>query len=229
VSASALAREGALGGRERDLVADAATWRLLAKLFERPRPGWLEEIGDLAAEVDDPGLRGAVEAARGAAEEGFYLALLGPGGAVSPREVAHRGPMVQPGLLLARLNALYGAFAYHPETEEVPDHLAVEVGFMAFLRLKEAYARARGEEEQAAQAATAADHLLEEHLRAMAEPVAEVLEAAGGAYLARAARALLERTGPRPEALRAPTLGRAGTGEEEDGCGWGCSILDPAS
>lgn len=187
-----------LGERECAIVADAAAWRLLGKLFERPRPGWAEEVAALTPEVHDEAVRAAAQTALEEATEARYLALLGPGGAASPRGVAYQGPMVQPGALLARLNGLYQAFAFQPEAEEPPDHLAVELGCMAFLHLKEAWALAHGEDEAAGLAAAAAGLLREDHLRATAEPVAEVLTAAGGGYLALAAQALLARTGPRP-------------------------------
>lgn len=55
--------------------------------------------------------------------------MLGPGGLASPREVAYRG-MGDPGQILSDILAFHEAFAFRPEAEEPPDHVAVEAGFL---------------------------------------------------------------------------------------------------
>jgi nitrate reductase assembly molybdenum cofactor insertion protein NarJ len=182
--------------RVRELLADATAWRLLGLLFERPRKGWREDVEALSRLVADPALRSAAGAAQEEATEGLYLALLGPGGPVSPREVTYRG-MEDPGHILADISAFYDAFAFQPETEEAPDHLAVEAGFMGYLCVKEAYARARGNEEEAEIAAKAATRFREAHLSALAWPVAERLERTNVRYFSLAATVLAHRSGPR--------------------------------
>jgi len=182
--------------RVHERLAEATAWRLLGLLFERPREGWWQDVEALSRVVADPQIRAAAEAGREEASEGPYLALLGPGGLVSPREVTYRG-MEDPGRILADIGAFYDAFAFQPETEEAPDHLAVEAGFVGYLCLKEAYARARGNEEEAEVAATAAARFREAHLSTHAWPVAERLEATGVRYLTLAATTLAHRTGPR--------------------------------
>lgn len=181
--------------RLRSLLVEAAAWRLLGLLFERPRGGWWQEVADLRREVDDPDIGAAADAAREEADEGTYLAVLGPGGAVSPREVAYRG-MEDPGHLLADIEAFYSAFAFDPQTEEAPDHLAVEAGFLAYLSFKEAYARSRANDEDAEIVAQAAARFREAHLSAFAEPVRDRLEQGGIRYLSLAAAALAPRAGP---------------------------------
>jgi hypothetical protein len=111
---------------------------------------------------------------------------------------------VQLGYLLSELTACYDAFAYQPVTRESPDHVSVEAGFIGYLRLKEAYAVARGDDEQAAVTAEAAATFVREHLSALAEPLAATLDASGLAYLAEAARALANRVGPPPSAIASP-------------------------
>jgi TorA maturation chaperone TorD len=175
----------------RALMAEAAAWRLMGLLLERPRPGWHEELETLAPEVADPSVRAAVDAAR-EASEGTYLSLLGPGGFVSPREVAYR-PTEDPGKILADLAAFYEAFAFDPQTEDSIDHIAVEAGFVAYLRLKEAYALAQGDDEAAATTAEALQHFFDAHLGTFVEPFAQRLEASGVLYLVGAARALHDR------------------------------------
>ncbi len=158
--------------RIHELLRQATEWRFLGLLFERPREGWWQDVEALVREVGDPELKAAAEAAREEADQGLYLALLGPGGAVSPREVAYRG-MEDPGHILAEIMAFYEAFAFRPATEEPPDHLAVEAGFLGYLCLKQAYARARRNDEEAGVAAAAAARFRETHLSTLAWPVLE--------------------------------------------------------
>lgn len=187
------------------LLRQAAEWRLLGLLLERPRDGWPADVEALAGEVSDPEIKVAAGRAREEATEGAYLALLGPGGVVSPREVSYRG-MEDPGHVIAGIMAFYEAFAFHPETEEAPDHFAVEAGFLGYLCLKEAYARARGKGGQAELAAEAAASFREAHLATFAGPVAGRLEASDVRYLGLAAQILARRAGPRrgPEPTAGP-------------------------
>lgn len=178
------------------LLREATAWRLLALLFERPREGWWQEVEMLSREVADPEITAAADAARGEANEGLYLALLGPGGPVSLREVTYRG-MEDPGRIIADISAFYKAFAFQPKTEEAPDHLAVEAGFLGYLCLKEAYARVRGHEEEAEVAAKAVAQFRETHLATFSWAVAERLEIAGVRYLSLVASTLAQRSGLR--------------------------------
>jgi hypothetical protein len=202
----------------RRLLAEAAAWRLAGLLFERPRAGWLEEVSALASEVNDPDLRtGAAHAT--AAYEGAYLAVLGPGRPLSPREAAWR-PRQDPASILADVSAFYEAFAYRPRAEDPPDHVAVESGFAGFLRLKEAGARAAGEDDEAAVLASAYRLFLDEHLSVFAGPLSRRLIARGApAWLAAAGMGLTALAGDRPDPL--PLLA---TDEDEDRflCG-GCA------
>jgi len=200
----------------RDLLTEAAAWRLLGLLLERPCEGWWREVDALSREIGDLELASAADAAREEAAEGLYLALLAPGGVVSAREVSYRG-MEDPGRILADLRAFYGAFAFGPRTEEAADHLSVEAGFLGFLRLKEAFARARGEDEKAAIAADAASRFRTDHLAACAHPFAARVEKTGVRYLTLAAQVLARRAGPPQPAAAGPGLPLL-----EDGCPLAC-------
>jgi hypothetical protein len=156
-------------------VAAAAEWRLLGLLLERPRAGWHDEVARLGREVGGIAIRDAVAAAGGAGE-GEYLALLGPGGLVSPREVAYRG-LQDPGRVLADLAAVYQAFAFRPRAEDPMDHIAVEVAFVGYLFLKEGFALATGDTEAAETTAAARAAFVSEHLSTMATRLAERLAA----------------------------------------------------
>jgi len=177
--------------RGMSLIAEAAEWRLLSQLLERPRTGWYESMNTLATEVRDPALRAAVRAAQ-EASEGEYLQLIGPGGAVSPREVTYR-PFADPGQLLAQLAAVYAAFSFRPRTEEPADHISVEASFVGYLFLKEAFASARGDAEAAANTATARAHFVENHLAAFGVTFAHRLENASGSYILPSVRCLAAR------------------------------------
>jgi hypothetical protein len=184
-------------------IAEAAEWRLIGLLFERPRSGWHEEAAALVREVPDAALRDAAAVARNATE-GEYLRLLGPGGVVSPREVTYQ-PFADPGHLLAELAMAYDAFAFQPRVEDPIDHIAVEVAFVGYLLLKEAFAEARGDGNAAAIAAAARRAFAEEHLAALAAPFAQRLQAAGPSYLLSCARLLAERMPVRPPAPSLPS------------------------
>jgi len=179
---------------QEQLLHDAAAWRLIGLLFECPRPGWREQVIALGAECRDDRLRTAAVAAQSEASEGLYHSLFGPGGPVSPREVTYLGG-VQLGYLLSELSAYYEAFAYQPDTAEAEDHLSNEVGFMAYLTLKQAYALTSDEYERAQITAEAALHFKADHLAVMVEPIARALESGGPPYLALAGQALFERVG----------------------------------
>lgn len=78
--------------------------------------------------------------------EAVYHRLLGSGGTVSPYESeyypAGQEGMREKGVVLGDVAAFYKAFAFEHSKEllEVPDHIAVELGFMSYLKLKETYA-----------------------------------------------------------------------------------------
>jgi hypothetical protein len=201
----------------RPLLVGAAEWRLLALLLSRPRPGWGEEIAALAREAGgEEALARAAGAASGA-REGPYHALLGAGGVASPREAAHAG-FLDPGRILADVAGRYAAFGFSPPAEEPDDHLAVECDFVAWLFLKEAYARARGEEEAAGVAREERARFLADHVAVAGRGFARRLPPHAPAYLVDAARWLAARL---PEAP-AP---RGGPPEEDplrDGCPAAC-------
>ena len=143
----------------------------------------------------DEQLEKAAAAMADEASEGLYHTTFGPGGPAAPREVSHR-EYVTPGQSLSELAAFYDAFAFCPSTNEPPDHVAVEADFIAYLRLKEAYALSRGDHAQADITAAAAQRFVEDHLSSIAEPLAKSLASSGITYLQLAADALLARVGP---------------------------------
>ena len=212
-------KTAALDSRAQSLLLDAAEWRLLGLLFEYPAGGWRVRVAGLAGEVSDARLRADAEAAPREASEGMHHSIFGPGGPVPPREVSYLGG-IQFGYLLSELSAYYQAFAYQPQIQEAEDHISVETGFVAYLRLKEAYALSSEDQEHAAITSEAARRFIEEHLAAMAEPIATALEAVAPPYLVLASRVLAERVGPprpAPGAEHGEVLGD--TEESDVSCG----------
>lgn len=176
------------------LLREAAWWRLVSLLLERPRAGWWPEVAALAREIDDAELRRAAVAAEGASE-GDWLTALGPGGVASGREVGH-DRRTDPGRLLAELEAHYAAFAFTPSGAEPPDHVAVEAGFVGYLRLKEAFARSAGLADAAETTAATCERFLAEHVASWAAPLATALDDTRLEYLRLAASAAARRAGP---------------------------------
>ena len=178
------------------LIEEAATWRLLGLLFERPREGWHAELSALAAEMHD-GRFGQAERAARDADEGGYLSVLGPGRSVSPREVAYR-PMGDPGKILAELQGIYDAFGYAPRTEDPPDHIAVEAGFVGFMKLKLAYAAAQDEAGARQTTEAAVESFLRDHLAGFAGELARRLQDSPLEHLGLAAAILKDRSPSAP-------------------------------
>ena len=184
----------------RTLLAEAAEWRLLELLFSCPSPRWRHLVADLGGEVEDPELRQAAEKAVEQATEGTFHSILGPGGPAPAREASYQHT-VQLGYLMSELAAYYDAFAYQRDPGEPVDHVSVEAGFLGYLRLKQAFAHACGEDGAASVAREAADTFLREHLVFIAEPLSTALNQSGEPYLELAGQALLRRTGPRPRQI----------------------------
>lgn len=173
-----------------ELLAQAAAWRLIGLLFERPKVGWVEEVGALDRESSDPALQ---EAARlgAAAAETQYLALMGPGGPASPREAGYRGRL-DPGQLMADISGFYQAFAFEPRREDPIDHIAVEAGFAGFLFLKEALAPDR---EAAVTIRDARELFFAEHLGPLAAGLHRRLEQLGASPWQAVAKLAWEKSG----------------------------------
>lgn len=200
------------------LLREAAEWRLTGLLLECPTAGWRERVAEVAAEVADADLVEAAALAREQADEGLYHSTFGPGGPAPPREATHRDTL-QLGYLISELEAFYHSFGYPPAAWEPPDHIAVEAGFAAYLKFKQAFAVSCGDAEAAEIAAEACREFLSEHLASTAEPLASLLAVSGVPYLEATARALARRTGPAKK--RFLVLGPEGTraGDDFFGCG----------
>lgn len=177
-----------------NLLHEAAEWRMISLLFECPVGDWQEKVKNLADEISDAELKAAAEFAQTQAGEGLYHSIFGPGGPAPAREVTYRS-WVQPGYLLSELSAFYNVFSYQPTLKESPDHIAVETGFMAYLKLKEAFAEECGNAENSEITAKAAKNFNDEHLAKFTEQITKTLASSDIEYLALASAALLKRVG----------------------------------
>jgi len=204
------------------LLKQAAEWRLISLLFGCPRTGWKEQLQALADEIDDRALRSAAELALIQGSEGLYHSIFGPGGPAPAREVSYRR-LVQFGSLLSELAAYYQAFAYVPARGEALDHIAVETDFIAYLRVKQAYALHQGDTEHAGITADAAGTFVRDHIAVMTEPLAAALRLSDIPYLDRAAEALFRRVGPPPADATAPPA----VDPLPDQCPFACGAEDP--
>lgn len=202
---------------EKKLFGTATDWRLLGLLFECPSAAALAELKSLGSETTNKKLRQAAVYAQTEADEGLYHLVFGPGGPAPPREVSYRS-WVQPGYLLSELSSYYRAFEYRPRYSDVPDHIAVEAGFVGYLRLKEAFALLSDEKENAEIAGEAANRFTKEHVAEIASPLSKLLAGSGVKYMMLAGEALYELSGAAdlPERKEMPVIE---TGCEEFSCG----------
>ena len=207
-----------LSQRELHLAHDAAEWRLISLLFECPSESWRAQIAAVAEEVADADLKSAVEHALLESGEGLFHYAFGPGGPAPAREATYH-QTVELGYLMSELQAYYNSFAFQPRTAEAPDHVSVESGFIAYLKLKELFALARHDEQQASLAAESAQRFLQEHLAGMAQPLAERLQDSGINYLSKAAAALSRRVGPLPASTTLLPILQDDEPEKDFGCG----------
>ena len=210
-----------IGDPQEKLISDAAEWRLLGLLFECPSESWRREIAGLAEEVSDQELAAAGRLAAREASEGLFHSTFGPGGPAPGREVSYRS-WVQPGYMISEISAFYRAFAFSPKTTETPDHIAVEAAFVSYLKMKQAFAIAAGNEEHARITSEAEAIFIRDHLTKIAEPLCRSLAHSGIGYLSVAGDALLKRTGPDPDrAEKRGFLPVLDTDEETFRCGNG--------
>lgn len=212
-----MAENEVLNERELQLAHEIAEWRLISLLFECPSESWRAQISALAKEVADPDLQSAVEDALQEADEGLFHYAFGPGGPAPVREATYH-LTVELGYLMSELQAYYNAFSFQPRTSEAPDHVSVEVGFIAYLKLKQLYALRCEEESCAATASESTERFLRDHLSNMAQPLSARLHDSGITYLSKAAIALARRVGPPPSVSTPFPIVQDEESEGEFGC-----------
>jgi hypothetical protein len=204
-----------------ELLGEAAEWRLIGLLLSAPQGQWRQQVASVAGDVHDAELLDAARVAQAESDEGLYGSAFGPGGPAPPREISHR-PAGLSTQYLAELAGYYDAFGYAPPFNEPVDHVAIEADFIAFLKVKEAFAASRGDADHAAIAREAAEWMMAEHLAYAAGPLADRLATSGLRYMALAAAALRGRVGSLPAAA-ASALPILPSEDAEDAGSWSCS------
>ena len=156
-----------------ELLAIGATWRFLSLLFRCPSDAPISSITELESELP-PEWRAKAHEIVSAREcpqlEATYHSVLGSGGPVSPYESDYQGEgsegLRDKGAVLGDVAGFYKAFAFDHQKEmlETHDHISVELAFMSYLKLKEAYASMDGDHEAYRICAEAEEKFLDEHL-----------------------------------------------------------------
>jgi TorA maturation chaperone TorD len=157
----------------KELLEAGATWRFMSLLFRCPSDAPASSIRTLASELPSewrPKAREIGSASGCSRLEAAYHGLLGSGGPVSPYESDYQGPgregLREKGAILGDVAGFYKAFAFDHSQEllETPDHIAVELAFMSYLKIKEAYACMDGDHEAFRICLKAEEDFLNEHL-----------------------------------------------------------------
>lgn len=201
--------------RTTDLLREAASWRVLGRLFECPDDHWRADLALLTRELNVEELVQLHAVIDDDATPGQYHSVFGPGGPAPAREASYH-ESIELGSLMSELAAYYHAFCYAPRNGEPLDHVAVEINFVSYLKFKEAYAHAQGHDEQADIVARAASAFVTDHLARIAAPLARLLASSSLHYLARGSALLAERVGPASGPIRLPIVTPRVPDDEED-------------
>ncbi|MBI5488732.1 MAG: molecular chaperone TorD family protein [Deltaproteobacteria bacterium] len=191
-----------MGGDVAPLLARASLFRFLSVAFQRPAPGLLGELATLTNLLPDA-FRDAARRIAALADgdlEPDYHRVLGAGGVCRSCETDVLPAAGGKGQVLADIAGFYRAFHYDPSREqaESPDHMSAELGFLAWLAVKEAYALGRGADDEASVCHDAAAKFVTDHVGAWSGALAGSL-AGGPSPFYRAAGELLQAAvGGRP-------------------------------
>ncbi|MBI3047078.1 MAG: molecular chaperone TorD family protein [Acidobacteria bacterium] len=122
----------------------AVCWRFAGTLFRAPTADGLSELRMLLPMLPDEardGAAGLLDVPLDTWEREFHR-VLGPGGLPSCESSFDKAALAGRGPLLAAIGGFYQAFAYEPDDREreVPDNIAVELDFLAYLAFKGAFA-----------------------------------------------------------------------------------------
>lgn len=157
----------------------AVCWRFAGTLFRPPTADGLAELRVLLPMLPDEardGAPGVLDVDLDLWEHEFHR-VLGPGGLPACESSFDRAALAGRGPLLAALGGFYQAFAYEPHAREreVPDHIAVELDFLAYLAFKSAFAVDAQMHEALEVTTEAYDAFLRDHLGFWIEPFLESL------------------------------------------------------
>lgn len=146
----------------------AATWRYFSLLFQFPTRENRSELRRLTRDVP-PELRDLAEKSFAhtlkALEMEFHR-VLGSGGIPALESSYDDNALAGRGPLLADVRAFYEAFSYQPEKPpaELPDHIAVELDFLAYLAMKIAFAHHENQVQAEQTTKDACERFLQQHV-----------------------------------------------------------------
>ena len=163
----------------------AVCWRFASTLFRPPTADGLRELRVLLPMLPGEARDGAVpllDVHLDTWEREFHR-VLGPAGLPSCESSFDRATLAGRGPLLAAIGGFYQAFAYAPEAQprEVPDNIAVELDFLAYLAFKGAFAADAQLAEELEVTTQAYDAFLRDHLGFWIAPFLESLAATDSA------------------------------------------------
>lgn len=168
-------------------LAHASVLQFASLALQPPSPGVIGEMRALVTSLPEE-LVGPAETLLSMPIDEWepeFFSVLGPAGCATAESSYERAAQASRGPLLARVAAFYDAFGYAPERlREVPDHIAIEFGFLSFLAMKVAFARFESRADDASVAADAYATFRERHVSVWLPDFAEALAATGSAQFA---------------------------------------------
>jgi len=156
----------------------ASCWRVAAILFRAPTADGLTELRRLLPTLpEDVRDKAALTRTPLDVWEREFHRVLGPGGLPSCESSFDRAALAGRGPLLATIGGFYQAFAYEGDARhgEVPDHISVELDFLAYLAFKGAFAADADLTEELDVTTQAYDAFLRVHLGFWIAPFLESL------------------------------------------------------
>jgi TorA maturation chaperone TorD len=167
----------------------AAAWRWASLAFQSPSETAHAELRAVADELPLAERERAQALASIPLEtwEQEFHRVLGPGGCPASESSYDDNALAGRGPLLAVVAGCYGAFGYRPsDAGEVPDHIAVVLGFLAYLAVKVAFAEYLGRPVERDVAREAYGRFLEDHVRYWVSRLGERLAEAESPFYAEA-------------------------------------------
>lgn len=175
----------------------AAAWRFFSLVFRLPSKAQRAELRSIARELPADLRTLAKETQKIPLKiwESEFHRVLGAGGIPACESSYDDNALAGRGPLLADVRGFYEAFAYQPEKPpaEVPDHLAVQLDFLAYLAVKIAFAQHEGNDNAEETARAAYGRFLEQHVNTWVERFYARLSAAAASPYCAMADCLCER------------------------------------
>lgn len=163
----------------------AAMLQFVSLALQTPTPEILAEMRDLCASLPSA----LAESARVVLEwpadawEPEFFSVLGPAGCAVCESSYERAAQASRGPLLAKVAGFYEAFGYTSDRlKEVPDHAAVEFGFLSFLAMKVAFATFESKPEKASVATDAYADFHRQHIGAWFPDCVAAVQATGSEH-----------------------------------------------